>query len=78
MEDTAIYVWNAAVSSKGLAPVFFASSVCSNSSSPMLTCDQQSTLQQCACCPSEKSSDLLHDGLDLPAEVVLYTYACEG
>ena len=60
-----MYVCSAAVSSKGLSPVFLASSVCSNSSLPMLTCDQQSTLQHCACCPSEMSSDLLHNGLDL-------------
>ena len=39
-----MYVCRAAVSSKGLSPVFLASKVCSSSSSPMLTCTGKPTL----------------------------------
>ncbi len=46
MDDTAMYVCSAAVSSKGLSPVFVASSVCSSLSSPMLICDQQCMLKR--------------------------------
>ena len=44
IDETAVYVCRAAVSSKGLSPVFFASNVCSSSSFPMLSCASKHTL----------------------------------